>query len=106
MFVEHHVTRGDDASGCEVEAAVTSVIGRIADEHARCGPRRELVRCCGHEVGEAPAAEHAELAVGGVDAEEECVRRSCTSGAAGSSIDEIRRCGERFCPKHQRCCTV
>jgi len=46
VFVEGDVTRGDDASGGGVEAAVAPVISRVADEHARRRSGGELVRRC------------------------------------------------------------
>ena len=89
VFVEGDVTRGDDASGGGVEAAVAPVISRVADEHARRRSGGELVRRCRDQVGEAPAPEHLELVISRRNTEEEGVGGGGAGSTARAPVNQV-----------------
>jgi hypothetical protein len=61
----------DDAPGGEVEAPVALVVAAVAEEHARHGPRIELVGRCRGLIRVAQAPKHPQVIVRWRDAEEE-----------------------------------
>lgn len=106
VIVEDDVAGSVHPPGFNVEASVAAVVGRVADEDACNGAWRELVRCRCREVGVAQASKHAEVTIMGRDAEQQLEQCRDAGGAARSAIDEVCCCGEGFCPKLRRCCTV
>jgi hypothetical protein len=78
------------------------MVRRVAEEDAGSRPRAELVRCCGAEVGEAQAPEHAKLVVSWRCAEEQVVWRDSPSGATRTPIQQVRGRVEGLCPERRR----
>lgn len=106
MFDERDVARGVDVACAHVVAAIATLVAGVAEEDAGQRAREKLVRCRGCQVGVAEAAEDVQLVVAWRDAEEELVRRDGARGAAGTSIDEVRRRVQGLGPQRQRSCTV
>lgn len=106
VFVEDDVTRGDDASGGGVEAAVATVISRVPDEHARRRSGGEFVRRCRDQVGEAPAPEHLELVIRRWNTEEEGVGGGGAGCMARAPINQVHCRGQGLRLERQGSCTV
>ena len=99
MFIEHDVTRGENAASRGIKAPIALGVVWVTDEHARHRTWCEFVRSRHVGVGETSTAENTKMIVFRVLAEQEKKGGSMNTRCARSSVDEISGCVQRIRPE-------
>jgi hypothetical protein len=92
VFVKNNVTRRDDPTSSEVEAAIPAVGGGITKENTSCGAWGEFVRCRSRLVRVAEAPKHLKVRIGHRLVMEEGVWNTEVERLAGAAVEEVGGC--------------
>jgi hypothetical protein len=85
--------------GDRVVTAVALGVGGVAEKHTREGARRKLMRGGGSSVRKTPAAEDAEVIIGGRRTVKEMMRRVGPTHTTRADVDEESRRGKGIRPE-------
>jgi hypothetical protein len=88
-FIEDNVSGGNDASGVQIKASISTVIRWIPEKDAGCGLRAELVWCNGCLVGETETAEHPDVAVIRWSTEQKLKRSNGATRLTWSAVNKV-----------------
>ena len=97
-LVESDMTRDDDPVGDGVKAAVSFMVGRVAEKDAQGGVRCELVASYGRQVWIAGAPKDAEVIVGRQRANEGEVRCDKLEHLYGKDVEKVCSSGKSLGP--------
>jgi hypothetical protein len=98
-FIKNNMAGDDYFTGGDVIAAISTMLGRIAEEHTRRGARPKLVKGRGGDIGITEATKDPESVVWRRTTMETRERNRRTDGLTWSAIEKKRGRGQSFSPK-------